>query len=153
MRVIAIDGPGPDAEALLSSLVGALSARGQTVSVAIDDPGLTIDKPAKDTGQHQAAGAVLTLGTSPGRHVTVGPRNEETRLDTLLDRLGPADIVLTVSPDGPDNGNRIVIGGDADPAGNSVVLTRDGSCISTARTSDIDTIASLITADMDGPTT
>lgn len=82
---------------LMASLLPLIRARGLTVStVKHAHHGFDIDRPGKDSWRHREAGAEEVLLISGGRWALLHEvRNEaEPRLEDLLSRLAPVDLVL-----------------------------------------------------------
>ena len=136
---------------LLIKLVRQLAARGRTVAAAIDDPTATIDRANKDTGRHQAAGAVLTLGSSPHHSSLIGKRTPGEPVDAFLPHMEPAELILISEQGISSRKTRLVIQSGAPQTENTVVLHDRGGSIATAALADINAIADLITHHLNGP--
>lgn len=82
---------------LLTELIPHLVGRGVRVStVKHTHHDIDIDKPGKDSYRHREAGATEVLVTSPNRWALVHELREipEPDMESLLDRLGPIDLIL-----------------------------------------------------------
>ena len=120
MTFVGIQGGDSDGRARLTrSLLGALKARGRSVSVVADaGAGAEIDIPGKDSYEHRRAGAREVLAVSRLRWALVheaAPAEGDARppLGPLLARLAPAEFVLAP--------------GFAEQTGMTLDLTPDGS--------------------------
>lgn len=138
-------------EDLLVKLVRQLAARNTSVAVAIDDPTATIDRANKDTGRHQAAGAVLTLGSSPHHSSLIGKRVADDSVNSFLAHMEPADVML-VSQDTSSRKSRLIIQTGATDTEDTVTLYSSGGAIATSPLADINAIADLVTHHLNGPT-
>mgnify|MGYP005652025943 CR=1 FL=1 len=152
MAEIGIEGPRSLREDLLIKLVRQLAARDTTVAVAIDDPTATIDRAHKDTGRHQAAGAVLTLGSSPHHSSLIGKRTADEPVDAFLPHMGNAEVILISEQDISPRKTRLVIQAGAPDTEDTVTLHGSGGAIATSSLADIDAIAGLVTHHLNGPT-
>lgn len=98
MRLIGLSGwSGSGKTTLLTALIPALVARGRTVStVKHAHHAFDIDKPGKDSYVHREAGAQEVLISSERRWALMHELRDqpEPRLQELLPRLGPVDLVL-----------------------------------------------------------
>ncbi len=106
MRVVHIKGADEAARAdFATALIGALSSRGQTVSVlGRVTPDLMFDRPGKDSHKHRAAGARDVAVISPTRYAVIHEAKAaepEALMTTLMARLGPVDLVLALGFDEP----------------------------------------------------
>lgn len=97
-RVIGLAGwSGAGKTTLLIRLLPALKSRGITVStIKHAHHSFDVDKPAKDSYRHRAAGAQEVLVSSANRFALMGEHGSdgEPCLATLLKRLAPCDLVL-----------------------------------------------------------
>jgi molybdopterin-guanine dinucleotide biosynthesis protein MobB len=139
-------------EDLLVRLVRQLAARDTIVAVAIDDPTATIDRANKDTGRHQAAGAVLTLGSSPHHSSLIGKRVVDDPLDTFLAHMEPAEVILVSEQDTSSRKTRLIIQTGAPDTEDTVTLHSSGGAIANSPLADITAIADLVTHHLNGPT-
>lgn len=82
---------------LLTELIPHLVGRGVRLStVKHTHHDIEIDKPGKDSYRHRMAGATEVLVTSPNRWALVHELRDapEPDMESLLDRLGPVDLIL-----------------------------------------------------------
>lgn len=97
-RVIGLAGwNGSGKTTLLCRLVPLLVERGLRVSTLKHaHHGFDVDQPGKDSWEHRAAGAAEVLVASANRWALMHELRgaPEPNLATLLDRMGPADIIL-----------------------------------------------------------
>ncbi len=100
MRVFGIlGGSDEDAVNLATRLLPELAARGIKVSVvARRDGELRVDQPGKDSDRHREAGAHEVLVLSDQRWALIHQDRSEapSRLDDLVARLAPVDLVLAL---------------------------------------------------------
>jgi molybdopterin-guanine dinucleotide biosynthesis protein B len=98
VRLIGLSGwSGSGKTTLLTVLIPALAGRGRTVStVKHAHHSFEIDKPGKDSFVHREAGAREVLISSEKRWALMAELRDapEPRLQELLGRLGPVDLVL-----------------------------------------------------------
>lgn len=98
MRVMGIVGwSGSGKTTLIEEIIPLIRARGLTVStVKHAHHGFDIDRPGKDSFRHRQAGAGEVLVASNGRWALMHENapTDDTRLEHLLTRLAPCDIVL-----------------------------------------------------------
>jgi len=139
-------------EDLLVKLVRQLAARNTSVAVAIDDPTATIDRANKDTGRHQAAGAVLTLGSSPHHSSLIGKRVADDSVNSFLPHMEPAEVMLVSEQDTSSRKTRLIIQTGAPDTEDTVTLHSSGGAIATSPLADINAIADLVTRHLNGPT-
>lgn len=82
---------------LIERLVSEISGRGLTVStIKHAHHNVDVDQPGTDSYRHRLAGAEEVILASPGRIAIMQELRgaEEPRLDALLARLSPVDVVL-----------------------------------------------------------
>ncbi|MSO69408.1 MAG: hypothetical protein EXQ98_03895 [Alphaproteobacteria bacterium] len=113
MRVVHIKGADDAARAdFATALIGALSSRGQTVSVlGRVAPDMMFDRPGKDSHKHRAAGARDVAVISAARYAVIHEAKAaepEASMTTLLARLRPVDLVLAIGFDEPQ-GDALVL--------------------------------------------
>jgi len=98
MKVFGIAGySGSGKTTLLEQLIPRLTGRGLKVSVIKHaHHGFDIDRPGKDSYRHREAGATEVLLCCHDRWALMHERRDagEVRLDELLSRLAPCDLVL-----------------------------------------------------------
>ena len=98
MRLIGLSGwSGSGKTTLITALIPALARRGRTVStIKHAHHAFDIDKPGKDSHVHRESGAREVLISSERRWALMHELRDEPepRLQALLTRLGPVDLVL-----------------------------------------------------------
>ncbi len=98
MRLFGLTGwSGSGKTTLLARVIPVLVARGLRVStIKHAHHGFDVDKPGKDSHTHRMAGATEVLVASGRRWALMHELRDEVEpgLDALVDRLGPADLVL-----------------------------------------------------------
>jgi len=143
MTLVGIRGGGNREQARLTrSLVAALKARGQSVSViAYTGAATEIDIPGKDSYEHRRAGAREVLAVSRLRWALVHETESPGRPDMaeLLARLDPVDIVLA-----PGFDDDVEISFDLDGSGDVIQAAHAGGAQSPFQLDRTEQIADFI---------
>ncbi len=64
------------------------------INVLLYEPFTSIDQNKKDTSSHQAAGAAITIAASPNKHVVLGKRHKNKKLNDDLIFFNKSDLTL-----------------------------------------------------------
>jgi molybdopterin-guanine dinucleotide biosynthesis protein B len=97
MRVVAIVGhQGSGKTTLIEKLIGALRARGLSVSTIkhAHHHAIELDTPGKDSHRHRVAGASEVIVASDTGWARIAASSEPASLPILLGQLRPVDLVL-----------------------------------------------------------